>query len=112
VRPHTVQNESAAQRLLTRTYTAQELDTIRRTFGQYQSLVQSAVVLAAQVLELHEQGLGPEATVLVPVEPEHDVVVKLVFGAEGNGRRGGAERMHTEAELAVDPRAAALTRLP
>jgi hypothetical protein len=46
---------------LTRTYFADDLDTIRRTLGEDQSLVQSAVVLAAQVLELHEQGLGPVA---------------------------------------------------
>jgi hypothetical protein len=44
-----------------RTFTADEIDSIKRGLGQAKDLARSALAVAEQVLELHRQGLGPVA---------------------------------------------------
>jgi hypothetical protein len=57
----TVQRENGAHRLLARTFTADEIDAVKRGLGQVKDLARSALAVAPKVLELHRQGLGPVA---------------------------------------------------
>jgi DNA-binding transcriptional regulator LsrR (DeoR family) len=44
-----------------RVFAEEELDQVRRARGQNKDLARSAAALAAQILELHSQGLGRKA---------------------------------------------------
>jgi hypothetical protein len=56
-----VHNESPLHKLLARAFTSHEIDGVKRCTGQVKDLARSAYGLAAEVLGLHAQGLGPVA---------------------------------------------------
>jgi hypothetical protein len=56
-----VHNESLLHKLLARAFTSEEIDRLKRDFGQVKDLARSAYGLAPEVLELHGQGFGPVA---------------------------------------------------
>ena len=47
---HAVQNESPLHKLLARAFTSEEIDRLKRDFGQLKNLARSAYGLAAEVL--------------------------------------------------------------
>jgi hypothetical protein len=58
---HAVQCESPLHTLLARAFTSEEIDSLKRDFGQTKDLARSAYGLAAKVLELHGGGFGSVA---------------------------------------------------
>jgi hypothetical protein len=46
---------------LARAYTSEEINSLKRDFGQVKDLARSAYGLVAEVLELHGRGFGPVA---------------------------------------------------
>ena len=46
---------------MARAYTSEEINSLKRDFGQVKDLARSAYGLAAEVLELHGRGFGPVA---------------------------------------------------
>jgi hypothetical protein len=55
---HAVHCESLLHKLLARAFTSEEIDRLKRDFGQVKDLARSAYGLAAEVLELHGRGFG------------------------------------------------------
>jgi hypothetical protein len=58
---HGVQNESLLQKLLARAFFSEDIDSVKRDFGQVKDLARSAYGLEAEVLALHSRGFGPVA---------------------------------------------------
>ena len=56
--------ESLLHKLLARAFTSEEIDRLKRDFGQVRDLARSAYGLALEVLELHGRGFGPVAIAL------------------------------------------------
>ena len=46
---------------MARAYTSEEINSLKRDFGQVKDLARSAYGLAAEVLELHGRGFSPVA---------------------------------------------------